>query len=573
MDDQDLRNLNSQAISGALTRRQVLKRAMALGLSAPAIATLLAACGGSSSKTPTTASAATTAPTTSGGGATGGTTTAPAATGAASGSAVAPPGKGKVLRFTRNEEPGWPFIGWSSEDNSSEFTMINIYDGLVRATKDGQGYLPALATKWEPSADNKTWTFTLRDAKFSDGKPVTAADVKASLDQARTSQKSQWTDTYKQISEVQATDDKTVTIILAEPHPPLLAELGMWIAQVMPADMANAVDQDGYDTYHTRGAGAYMLNGWNKGEVIVLKKNPYYWKGNNGPDEVHIDFVADDNSRILKLQGGQTDLIDFVPYSQIETLNQGNTKAQSFPIQTYNTVMMNVTIKPLDDKNVRQALNYAVDKDAIIKAVYFNQATFQNSPIPTGAYWDKTLPGYPFNLDKAKQLIAASSVPNGFTFKQTVDSGNTVHLQLATILKDQWAKIGVTVEIDQLEKGLYNSQLRDGTSMAWWGGWTNDMSDPTECANSKLRGNNSSHASFTHYNNDMVNSLIDQADKETDATKREALYKQIQKIVLDDAPMIYICYPPATAAWQTYVTGFNIESLDFYRFEEVRVNK
>ncbi len=354
-------------------------------------------------------------------------------------------------------------------------------------------------------------------------------------------------------------------IILAEPQPPLLAELGMWIVQVMPADMANAVDQEGYDTYHTRGAGAYMLNGWNKGEVMILKKNPYYWKGNNGPDEVHIEFIADDNSRILKLQGGQTDLIDFVPYSQRE-------KEVKEAIQTYNTVMMNVTIKPLDDKNVRQALNYALDKDSIIKAVYFSQATVQNSPIPTGTYWDKSLPGYPFNLDKAKQLMAASSVPNGFSFKQTVDSGNSVHLQLATILKDQWAKIGVTVEIVQLEKGLYNSQLRDGASMAWWGGWTNDMSDPTEVANSKLRGNNSSHASFTQYNNDMVNSLIDQADQEQDVTKRGALYQQIQQIVLDDAPQVYICYPPATAAWQTYVTGFNIESLDFYRSEEVRVN-
>jgi len=575
MDDQGPRNLNSQAISGALTRRQVLKLAAAFGLAAPTIATLLAACGSGSATTPTTASAATTAPTTSSGATTGGAATAPATTGAAptaAGSAAAPPGKGKILRFARNEEPGWPFIGWSSEDNSSEFTMINIYDGLVRPTKDGQGYEPALATKWEPSADAKTWTFTLRDAKFSDGKPVVAADVKASLDQARTSPKSQWTSTYKQISEVQAADDKTVKIMLAEPHPPLIAELGMWIAQVMPADMANAVDQDGYDTYHTRGAGAYMLDGWNKGEVMILKKNPYYWKGNNGPDEVHIEYIADDNSRILKLQGGQTDLIDFVPYSQIQSLSQGSTKAQAFPIQTYTDVSMNNTIKPLDDKNVRQALNYALDKDAIIKNVFFSQGQFQNSPIPTGTYWDKTLPGYPFNLDKAKQLMAASSVPKGFTFKQTVDSGNSVHLEIATILKDQWAKIGVTVEIVQLEKGLYNSQLRDGTSMAWWGGWTNDMSDPTEVANSKLRGNNSSFASYTHYNNPMVNSLIDQADTEPDPTKRGALYQQIQKIVLDDAPHVYICYPPATAGWQTYVTGFNIDSLDFYRFEDVRVN-
>ncbi|HEX3723807.1 MAG TPA: ABC transporter substrate-binding protein, partial [Nitrolancea sp.] len=321
--------------------------------------------------------------------------------------------------------------------------MINIYDGLVRATKDGQGYVPALATNWSTSADGMTWTFNLRDAKYSDGKSVVAADVKASIDQARTSPKSDWTDTYKQISEVQAADDKTVKIILKQPHPPLLAELGMWIVQVMPADMANAVDQAGYDTYHTRGAGAYMLNGWNKGEVMVLKKNPYYWKGSNGPEEVHIEFIADDNSRVLKLQGGGTDLIDFVPYNQITSLNQGSTRAQAFPIQTYTDVSMNNTIKPLDDKNVRQALNYATDKDAIIKNVFFGQGQVQNSPIPTGTFWDKSLPGYPFNLDKAKQLMAASSVPTGFTFKQTVDSGNTVHLQIATILKDQWSKIGV----------------------------------------------------------------------------------------------------------------------------------
>ena len=191
-----------------------------------------------------------------------------------------------MLRFARNAEPGYPFIGWSSEDNSSEFTMINLYDGLVRPAKDGITYEPALATKWETSADGKTWTFTLRDAKFSDGKPVVAADVKASLEMARTSPKSQWKDTYKQITDVQAVDDKTVKIILAQPHPPLLAELGMWIAQTMPADMANNVDKDGYDTYHTRSSGAYYMDGWKKGDPLILKKNPNYWKQpHNGPEK------------------------------------------------------------------------------------------------------------------------------------------------------------------------------------------------------------------------------------------------------------------------------------------------
>jgi peptide/nickel transport system substrate-binding protein len=232
---------------------------------------------------------------------------------------------------------------------------------------------------------------------------------------------------------------------------------------------------------------------------------------------------------------------------------------------------MNNTIKPLDEKGVRQALNYALDKEAILKAVFFGQATFQNSPIPPGTYWDKNLKGYPFDLDKAKQLLAASSVPQGFTFKQTVTAGNTTQLQVATILKDQWAKLGVIVEIVSLERGLYTSQLRDGTSMSWFGGWTNDMSDPTEVANSKLRGGPTQFAGYTRYDNPQVDSLIDAADAEQDPQKRGMLYQQIQQIFLDDAPQVFIAYPPATAAWQTNVTGFNIDSLSFYRFEDVRL--
>src|SRR4029077_14577651 len=132
----------------------------------------------------------------------------------------------------------------------------------------------------------------------------------------------------------------------------------------------------------------------------------------------------------------------------------------------------------------------------------------------------------------------------GFTFKQTVRSGDSVQTQIATILKDQWAKINVTVEIVQLEAGLYTSQLRDGTSMSWYGGWTNDMSDPTEVANSKIRGGAPQFAGYTRYNNPMVKSLLDSADQEQDPKKREMLYQQIQQIVLDEAPHVFIAYPP-----------------------------
>ncbi len=121
-----------------------------------------------------------------------------------------------------------------------------------------------------------------------------------------------------------------------------------------------------------------------------------------------MEYVPDDNTRILKVQGGEDDVVDFVPFSQIDSLNQQpGMKAQDFPIQQTTFVILNVTKPPLDDLNVRQALNYATDKDAIIKNVFFGQAQPMNAPIPLGTYVDKNSPGYPFNLDKAKQLMAA----------------------------------------------------------------------------------------------------------------------------------------------------------------------
>src|SRR5882672_5850869 len=133
-----------------------------------------------------------------------------------------------VLRMARNAEPGI-FVPWLIDDNTALFTLGNVYDGLLRVTKDGASVEPALATSWDISADGLTWTFHLRPGvMFSDGTPLTSNDVKVSLDLARGGQRSTWKDNYKAIKEVQAPDPMTVTIILSEPHAPLLSELAMF---------------------------------------------------------------------------------------------------------------------------------------------------------------------------------------------------------------------------------------------------------------------------------------------------------------------------------------------------------
>jgi peptide/nickel transport system substrate-binding protein len=484
----------------------------------------------------------------------------------------------KVLRMARQAEPFSPFIPWRIDDNPALFISVNVYDTLLRTSKDGTSLEAGLATKWEPTADGLTWTFTLRDnLKFSDGSPMKASDVKASLDMARGGEQSSWKDVYKAIKEITASDDKTVKITLSEPYAPLLSVLAMFSSAVLPADMAKASDAKDYDAalaWKTKGTGAYYVEGWKKGDPIILKRNPNYWKGTPAVDEVRIETIPDDNTRVLKLQGGETDVVDFVPFSQVAALGtQPNVKAQTFSIQQTAFVMLNNSKPPLNDLKVRQALNYATDKDAIIKNVYFGQAKFMNSPIPQGTYYDKGLTGYPYDIEKAKKLMSESSGASGFKLEMQVRSGNTNFANTAVILKEAWAKLGVTVDIVSIDTAVARTNYREGNYQSQPTQWTNDMNDPTEIVNYAMRGGASPFAYWTRYNNPDLNDKITKADLEQDAKKREAQYSEIQKIYLDAAPLVFIAYLGATAGWRSNIDGFLIDGLSYYRFEDVKINK
>jgi peptide/nickel transport system substrate-binding protein len=480
-----------------------------------------------------------------------------------------------VLRMARNAEPGI-FVPWLIDDNTALFTLGNVYDGLLRVTKDGANVEPALATSWDPSPDGLTWTFHLRPGvMFSDGTPLTSRDVKTSLDIARAGQRSVWKDNYKAIQDIQTPDDGTVTISLNQPHAPLLSELAMFPAWIMQADMATATEQPGYDdsnNWASRGTGAYYTTSWRKGDPVILKRNPYYWKTTPAIDEVDIEYVPDDNTRMLKLQGGEVDIVDFVPFSQIDALNATpGVAAQVFPIQQTTFGMLNVTKPPLDDVRVRQALNYATDKDAIVRSVYFGQAQPMNAPIPLGTYADKQSPGYPYDLAKAQSLMAASSVPNGFDLPMVVANNNQDRVNTAIILKDEWSKIGVNVDIQQVEASVWRQVRTDGTYTATLSAWTNDMNDPTEIVNYEMRGGpgSGSFAYWTRYNNPDLSAKITTADLEQDPVRREADYVEIQRTFLNDAPLVFIANLGATAAWRSNIHGFQIDGLSYYRFEDV----
>jgi peptide/nickel transport system substrate-binding protein len=229
---------------------------------------------------------------------------------------------------------------------------------------------------------------------------------------------------------------------------------------------------------------------------------------------------------------------------------------------------------PLGDVNVRQALNYATDKNAIIQSVFFGQAQPMNAPIPNGTYVDTDSPGYPYDLAKAQQLMAQSSSPNGFTLPMTVPNNNQDRINTAIILKDEWSKIGVNVDIQQVDAATSRQDRTVGTYATMPSAWTNDMNDPTEIVNYEMRGGDGSgsFAYWTRYNNPQLNDQITQADLEQDPTKRQADYVAIQRQYLNDAPLVFIANLGATAAWSDKVKGFLIDGLSYYRFEDVSLS-
>lgn len=537
---------NAQTPRPGLSRRQFLRLLATAGAAGP----LLAACGG--------------APTSSGGApaATSGPVTvnqnATAAPAAAPTAAPAPAGaSGGSFIFSRgNDSDNLDPV--TQDGNVNIWIFMNIYDQLVKVNDAGTEIVPALAEKWEISDDNVTYTFHLRPGvTFSDGTPLKASDVKFSLDRAKTNDKSGWTFSLEAMKEVAAPDDSTVVITLTEPWAPFLSDLAMFNASVISEAFAKKVGEDGL-VEQTMGTGPFMLGEWKKGEYILLKKNPNYWEpGLPLLDEIKITVVPDDNSRILQLQGGEIMGMYDVPLNRLAELSANPDLQVKQFVSTYNNfIALNTREGPLADVKLRQALNYATDQATLIKVVNFGVGEVSNSFMPNGAlYWNPDQAGYPFDLEKAKALIAESSSAGGVKISIQVRSGAESALQLATALKDMWSKIGVDLDIQQLEQAVVTQNYRDNKFEAYATGWTNDIIDPDELVSYAIIPDN-----FQNYHTGWVNdeavSLAKKGRTVLDDAERRKIYYRIQEIHMQDAPFVYLYTLPYTDVLAKKVQGF-----------------
>ncbi|WP_285780357.1 ABC transporter substrate-binding protein [Microtetraspora sp. NBRC 13810] len=454
--------------------------------------------------------------------------------------------------------------------NASIWVFQQIFETLYTNAPDGKSVKPWLAESYTTSDDKLTWTFKLRSGVlFSNGQPVTAEDVKFSLDKAG-STKGGWEFINSAIDKVTAPDASTVVITTKYPWAPLLADLACPNNGIVPKNYGGRSADDFYNA--PVGTGPFMWGSWSKGSSLTLKKNPHYWQqGKPAVDSVTWQVVPDDNTRNLMVQGGQADINENPPFSTLDQLrSSGTVKVDVFPSTRTDYVMMNNTKKPYDDIHVRRAISYAIDRNALVKSVLFGNGKAANSVfMPTVPYYDANTPGLQFDMAKAKAELAQSSVPNGFTTTYLASSGDSTDAAIAQIMQASLKQLGITMNIQNTDPSAVHDLQTKLNFEITHSYWTMDIADPDELAQYALDPTTGGHSFNTGYDDKATIDLVHKAQKTFDTTARQQLYSEIQTKAAESAYMAFLYYQPFPYATRSGVAGFQVLPTGSYHLENV----
>ena len=448
--------------------------------------------------------------------------------------------------------------------NESIWMDQNIYARLVQTDADGEKVVPDLADTWEVSDDQLTYTFHIRDdATFADGTPVTAQDAVWSINRAKDVDGG-WGFLITPVTGITATDDKTVTITLAQPHAPLLADLAMYAFAVLPQKAVEA-DPD-FFTKTPYGAGPFKVASLDPESKLVLSRNDAYYGDKPKISTVEVSIVTNDNTRVLQLQGGDVDVIENPPGNVLKQISANkNLRVDLFPSTRVDFLQLPLKSKPLEDVRVRQAIKAALDLEQMNTLAYQGNGKPATTFFPYDSlYWDSSVDVPKPDVAKAKKLLADAGYPDGFTIPLIAVSGDAAGQAQAVVIKDSLAKIGVTVDIQSFELSTAYANERSGENGMGLRYWTNDIFDPDEVATFGADGNGGSHAFNSYWNDPAVTALVDQARSETDQDTRADLYAQVQKAIADQVPFVPLTYAPFRYASGKWVTGFDVSPLGNY---------
>ena len=458
--------------------------------------------------------------------------------------------------------------------NDSIFIQQQIYEPLYMISQNGKTVKPWLAKSSSVSADKLTWTIKLRtDIKFSDGTPMTSADVKFSIDAA--TKGNGWGFLNTAIASVTASAPDTVVIKTKTPWAPLLSDLACFSNSILPNNYGGKTADAFFKA--PIGTGPFALDHWTPGTEIKMVANKSYWQpGKPYLNSVTWKYVADDNTRALMLQSGQADINEFPPATSVAQIKKTpGLIVTGFPAAASEYIAMNEKNNPaLADVHVRRALSYSLDRKAVIKVVLAGQGTPSNSLLaPNVGFYDPKTPGLQYDLKKAAAELKKSKFSKGLTLSYLATAGSVEDNAMSSILQAALKKIGVKLTINsqdpKVKRATQKAQNYQLTSTAW----TMDISDPDELLTFALNPvEGGTDAFYTHYRNAKVVAAVKAGQTTTNVAARQKDYSLAQKLTADEAMMIFSYNYTYIYAWSNKVTGFQVTPTLSYHMEDVKKN-
>lgn len=444
--------------------------------------------------------------------------------------------------------------------------LENVFDTLVEPDANLQ-MQPALAESWTVSPDQLTWTFRLRPGvTFHDGTPLTADDVVFSyrriIDEQLTN-----SDKFSSVTSVEAPDPATVVLQVSRPTPNMLTNLGGFKGMAI---VSRANVESGQIATRPIGTGPFSFLGQKSGDSISLGANPSYWGGPPGVSGVTFRFISEPSTALSALQAGEIDWTDSVPPQRVTQLrNDESLEMAVTPSNDYWYLALNEAREPWNDVRVRQAIAYAIDRDAIVQATSYGTAAKNQLAIPEGNPWFTPYDRYSSGgVDKARELLQeAGAAPSNLDMLVTTEYPETV--TAAQIIADNLASLGITVNIRTVDFATWLDEQNSGNFDMLMMGWLGNI-DPDDFYYAQHHTDGTSNAQ--KFSNPEVDRLLDAGRVDTDEASRKTVYAEAATLIADEVSYIYLYNPSVIQAWNPALSGYEARRDGAVRFRGATLN-
>ncbi|HVK84193.1 MAG TPA: ABC transporter substrate-binding protein [Kofleriaceae bacterium] len=465
-------------------------------------------------------------------------------------------------------------------DSESIEVGSQIFEGLVTWTPGTTDVMPGLATAWTVSPDGKRWRFTLRDrVTFHDGTAFDANAVVFSFERLLDPKHPQYLSgedaayrrgLLRSITRLSAVDRLTVEIETARPYAPLLGDLAMF-PLVSPAAVArwgNAFQE------HPVGTGPFVFEEWSRGERVVVRRFDAYWGARPNVERIVFRTVVDARQRLVELESGSVDLATgILPDEQPFVELHPDLVLHATPGNDVSYLALNTQHAPFDDVRVRRAVNYAINKEPIVKLAYQGRAIAADGPLPPTQWaYHQPRTRYPYDPAAAKELLAQAAADGAFdptkVYKLAALSTPRPYLaqpeRVARFLQAALAQVGIRTELELLPYREHNARVSAGLHDLAIFGWVGDNGDPDNFLYVLFHSDNASPPApqnIAFYRRAEVDVLLSEAQAASDEPTRARLYARVLDAIADDAPWVPLAHSELVVAARAELDGVILSPL------------